>query len=255
MNSFEGKFALVTGAARGNGEGIARVIMERGGTVAMTDISETVFETAKALGGNSKAYIMNVADRVSIETAVAKILVDFGRIDILVNNAGISIIKPFEECTVEIRDRYWQVLQNGVWDCTQAVIPHMVKNKYGRIVNISSVTGPVVCNGSTAVYSTAKASLIGLTRSIAIEYADKNITCNAVLPGFILTPMVEESAARRNPENPQQILDRYASGIPMGRLGTPRDIGNAVAFLASDDAEYITGISLIVDGGNTIPEG
>lgn len=255
MGVFDGKIALVTGAARGNGEGIARVIAQKGGTVALTDISENVFATAEKIGGGARGYIMDVGDELSVEKAVAQIVSDFGRIDVLVNNAGISIIKEFEQCDSALRDKYWNVLQNGPWNCTKAVIPHMVQNNYGRIVNISSVTGPVQCNTKTTIYSTAKASLIGFTRSIAIEYAPNNITCNAVLPGFILTPMVEESAARRNPENPQAVLARYAEGIPMKRLGTPEEIGYITAFLASDEASYITGVSVVIDGGNAIPEG
>lgn len=255
MGVFDGKVALVTGAARGNGEGIARVIADKGGTVALTDISQGVFATAEAIGHGAKGYIMDVSDEDSIRAAVEEILRDFGRIDVLVNNAGISIIKEFEDVDSALRDKYWSVLQNGPWNCTKAVIPHMVQNNYGRIVNISSVTGPVQCNARTTVYSTAKASLVGFTRAIAIEYAGKNITCNAVLPGFIQTPMVEESAARRNPQDPQSVLKRYAEGIPMGRLGTAKEVGFVTAFLASDEAAYITGVSVVIDGGNAIPEG
>jgi NAD(P)-dependent dehydrogenase (short-subunit alcohol dehydrogenase family) len=130
----------------------------------------------------------------------------------------------------------------------------MLKAKYGRIVNISSVTGPMVCDPCEVAYSMAKAGVMGFTRSIAVEYASSNITCNAVLPGYILTQMAIETAERTKPGHADEVIKNIESGIPMGRMGTPQDIGYLVAFLASDEASYITGIPVIIDGGNALPE-
>ena len=254
MGVFDGKVALITGAARGNGEGIARVIASKGGTVVLTDLSETVTDTAANIGGSAVGYKMDVCNPGEIKMVVDDVIAKFGHIDVLVNNAGITCITPFLETTDEIRDRTLRVLQLGVWNCTKAVIPHMLKAKYGRIVNISSVTGPVVCDPCEVAYSMAKASVMGFTRSIAVEYASSNITCNAVLPGYILTQMAIETAERTKPGHADEVIKSIESGIPMGRMGTPQDIGYLVAFLASDEASYITGIPVIIDGGNALPE-
>jgi len=137
---------------------------------------------------------------------------------------------------------------------TQAVIPYMKKNRYGRIVNMSSVTGPYECDRGYSAYAATKAALIGFTKAIASEYAEYGITCNAVCPGFILTPNVLRSAKTTNPDNPQSVIDKIAGAVPVKKLGTPEQIGSLVAFLAGDNAEYITGTANVIDGGNMIPE-
>ncbi len=254
MGVFDGKVALVTGAARGNGEGISRVIASKGGTVVLTDLSEKVTDTAKDIGCGAVGYVMDVCDYDAVKRVVDDVVAKLGRIDVLANNAGITCITPFLETTDELRDRTLKVLQNGVWNCTKAVLPYFLKANYGRIVNISSVTGPVVCDPYEVAYSMAKAGVMGFTRAVAVEYAARNITCNAVLPGYILTNMARETAERSKPGHADEIIGEIEKGIPMGRMGTPQDIGYLAAFLASDEASYITGIPVIIDGGNALPE-
>lgn len=253
MGVFDGKVALVTGAARGNGEGIARVIASKGGTVILTDLLETVKDTAATIGG-ARGYVMDVCDFAGVKGVVEEVADCFGHIDVLVNNAGITCITPFLETTDEVRDRTLRVLQLGVWNCTKACMPYFLKQKYGRIVNISSVTGPVVCDPHETAYAMAKAGVMGFTRAIAVEYAGQNITCNAILPGYILTEMARETAERSKPGHADEIIREIEQGIPMGRMGTPEDIGYLAAFLASDEASYITGIPVVIDGGNALPE-
>jgi len=254
MGVFDGKVVLVTGAARGNGEGIAQVVYDKGGTVILTDLSENVHETAKKMGERAFGYVMNVCDSKRVNEVVEDVVKQHGRIDALINNAGITCITPFLETTDEIRDRTLNVLQLGVWNCTKACIPHMVKQQYGRIVNISSVSGPVVCDPCMTAYAMGKGGVMAFTKAIAIEYAGDNISCNAILPGYILTEMAVETAERSKPGHADEIIGEIESGIPMKKMGTPKDIGYLAAFLASDEASYITGIPVIIDGGNSLPE-
>ena len=137
---------------------------------------------------------------------------------------------------------------------TKAIIPYMKKQNYGRIIIMSSVTGSMVCDKGYTAYGMTKAGLIGLTKTLAVEYAEYGITCNAICPGFILTPNVKRSAAATDCDNPKEVLDKIASGVPMHRLGKPRDIGALAAFLASRESSYMTGTVNVIDGGNILPE-
>jgi len=254
MGIYDGKVVLVTGSARGNGEGIAQVMAEKGATVILTDIIDQVFETAKAIGNGAEAYKMDVTKRDQVRSTVEQVIAKHGRIDVLVNNAGIANLQPFLEYTDENRDRHFNVMLNGVWICTQEILPYMLKNGYGRIVNISSDTGPEVTDHGQAAYAMAKAGVVGFTKTIAYEFAHEGITCNAILPGYILTPMVMQSAEQSRPGHPMDCINEMAQEIPMKRLGTPRDIGYLAAFLGSDEADYITGETVVIDGGNRLPE-
>lgn len=258
MNDIElrltGKIALVTGAAMGNGRGIAEVLLNEGATVILADVSEQVYKTAEELGERTYPIFMDVTNREQVNKCVEECEKKFGRIDILVNNAGIARFSKFVDITDELRDLHFKVNVIGPWNCTKAVLPIMLKHKYGRIINMSSVTGPYVADPGEIAYATSKAALIGFTKSLAIETAAENITVNALCPGYILTPMVMHSAKESNPENPQAVIDGIAEGVPMRKLGTPKNIGDLVAFLASDAAEYITGQDIIIDGGNSLPE-
>lgn len=262
MGIYSNKIVLVTGAAQGNGEGIARVVAKKGGTVILTDINETkVKETAEIIkaeaaeyGGDTRAYRMDVGDRAEVRSVVEKVIAEFGRIDVLMNNAGISELCPFEKVTEEMREKYMRVNLLGVWYCTQEVIPYMVKQNYGRIVNMSSVNGPIAQDPGEVLYSTCKAGIIGFTKSIAVEYAGKGITCNAILPGYILTPMAWAVAEMARPRNAQSVIDEISKGVPMGRMGTAEEVGYLAAFLGSDEASYITGTGVVIDGGNRLPE-
>lgn len=257
MGMLENKVAVVSGAAMGNGWGIAKVFSREGAHVGMLDVSDEVFEAAKAFGSQGlgvTAYKTDVTDCDAVKEAVDDLARQKGKIDILVNNAGIAKLVPFLEMTDEIRDLHFDVNINGAWNCTKAVLPFMVEKNYGRIVNISSVTGPIVADMGETAYAITKAALWGFTKALAMEVVGNNITVNAICPGMIDTPMVRKGVAEIMPDNPQAIIDALASGIPMKKMGVPEDVGELAAFLASDRASYITGQPFVIDGGSTLPE-
>lgn len=249
MGKLAGKVAFITGGAMGNGEGIAAVMAREGAQVILADVSDKVFETAERFveqGYQVFAAKMDVTKKDEVQAVAADMLAKFGKIDILVNNAGISKSCRFLDVTDELRDLHFDINIKGVWNCTQAILPNMIKQNYGRIVNLSSVTGPLVVDPGMTAYATTKAAVHGFTKALAREVAQYNITVNSIMPGYILTPLVQR--------HPQAALDGIAAGVPMGRLGTIEEIGNLAAFLASEEATYITGTSVVIDGGSTLPE-
>ncbi|HHU16807.1 MAG TPA: glucose 1-dehydrogenase [Clostridiales bacterium] len=249
MGRLDGKVAFVTGAAVGNGEGIARALAREGAQVILADVSDKVFDTVNSIqekGHKAWGVLMNVTSKSEIKAGVSESLKKFGKIDILVNNAGISKSCNFLEVTDELRDLHIDVNIKGAWNCTQAIIPNMIKQKYGKIINISSVTGPIVADPKMTAYALTKAAIHGFTKALAIEFVSYNITVNSIMPGYILTPNVQRHS--------QDLLDAVAAGVPMQRLGTIEEIGNLAAYLASDESSYITGTSIIIDGGSTLPE-
>lgn len=251
------KVALVTGAGSGIGFGIAKTLAEKGATVILSGRSDKIFQAARELSGqklNAEALILDIADNRSTLAATESIRKRLGHIDILVNNAGIARLSRFENASDELRDLHIDINLKGTWNMTKAVLPMMLERKWGRIINIASVTGPYVSDPGYTAYAMTKAGLIGLTKSLAVELAKDNITVNAICPGFILTPNVRRSAAVTNPASPDSVLKGIAAGVPMGRLGTPEDIGHLAAFLAGADASYITGTEFVIDGGNLLPE-
>ncbi|PYG88745.1 hypothetical protein LY28_01099 [Ruminiclostridium sufflavum DSM 19573] len=254
MGKLKGKIAFITGGAAGNGRGIAESFLRQGAEVILADISDTVFTTADELGENVFAYQLDITKPHDVNNCVADAAAKLGRIDILVNNAGIARFSKFIDIEDKLRDLQFDVNIKGTWNCTKAILPHMINNKYGRIINMSSVTGPYAADPGEVAYATTKAAIIGFTKALAIETAQHNITVNAICPGYILTSMVRHSAGESNPVNPQAVIDAIAAGIPMKRLGTPGNIGDLAAFLASGEADYITGTDIIIDGGNGIPE-
>jgi NAD(P)-dependent dehydrogenase (short-subunit alcohol dehydrogenase family) len=241
----------------GNGEGVARVMAGHGARVVLWDISDTVFETAAALqseGYQAIACKVDVRNFDECEAAAADAVVNLGRIDILCNNAGVVQLVPFLEMSDEARDFQFDVNIKGVWNCTKAILPNMRQNKYGRIIMMSSVTGPMVVNEGETAYATTKAAVWGFTKALALEVVKENITVNAICPGMIRTPMVENAVRAFSPDNPDPILDMMAGTIPMGRMGDILEIGALAAFLASDESTYITGTQVVIDGGSTLPE-
>ena len=254
MGKLDGKIAFITGGAMGNGRGIAESFLKHGATVAIADISDEVFTAANELGEKADGFRVDITKATEVNECVKKVIDKFGKIDILVNNAGIARFSKFIDIDDKLRDIHFDVNVKGTWNCSKAIIPYMIKNKYGRIINMSSVTGPYFADPGQTGYATTKAAIIGFTKALAIEVATENITVNAICPGYILTSMVKHSAKESNPENPQEVIDGIAAGIPMKKLGTPKNIGDLAAFLASDEAEYITGASIVIDGGNSIPE-
>ena len=248
--------ALVTGAADGNGLGAAKIMAMHGATVIVTDIQEKVYETAEILrhqGLNVYAYQMDITDFETVQHTFGNVHSQYG-LDILVNNAGVCNLVGFLDMDDQVRDRMFRVNILGTWNCTKAALPYMVEKRYGRIVNISSVTGPLVVDCGDTAYAASKGAISAFTRAIAIEFARYNITANAVLPGYILTPMVHLGASETNPADPQSVIDRIAATIPMGRLGKIEELGELVAFLSSDESSYITGAQIVIDGGSTLPE-
>lgn len=254
---FEGKVAVVTGGAMGMGNGSAKVLGREGCKLILLDKSPKVADAVAELKKNgieAVGYEVDVRDAKGVKEAVDKGAKHFGKVDILVNVAGIARYEPFLETSEESRDLTFGININGMWNTAQAAIPYMVKNKYGRIVNFCSVSGYMVADPGVVAYGTSKAAILGFTKCLAAEFAADGITSNCLCPGYILTPMTETIAKNFNPENPQQVIDDIAAGCPIPRLGTMEEAGLLVAFLASDDAAYITGTPVLLDGGSTLPE-
>lgn len=254
MGTLDGKIAFITGAAMGNGQGIATVMAEKGATVILADISDKVFEAARQIGPAATAYQVDITDYEAVKKVADEVIAKFGRLDILVNNAGIARFVDCKNMSDEILDRHWQVNVKGCWNCTKAFVNQLIAQRYGRIVNMSSVTGPRVSDPGMMAYGMSKGAVLAFTKTTAMDLARYNITANAILPGYILTPMVQHSAHESNPDDPQSVIDGIAAGVPLGRMGDPKEIGYLAAFLASDEAAYITGAEFLIDGGSTLPE-
>ena len=250
---FKNRVALITGAGSETGIGFAAAstLAIGGASVAITSTTDRIYERAKVIGGDGadvKGYAADLMDRTQVKQLVERVITNFGRIDILVNNAGMVQVGKKETFVhmVDLPQVEWDDAidrnLNTCFNTTHAVLPTMIKNKYGRIVNVSSVTGPIVSNPGETAYSAAKAAIVGMSRSLAIEVAKFNITINNVAPGWIATgsSTAEEKAAAEN--------------TPMGRAGKPQEVADLIAFLASDESTYITGQMIVIDGGNTIQE-
>ncbi len=251
----ENKVAIVTGGAMGNGLGIVEVFLKYGAKVAIFDYSEKLVETVNNLKQQGKevhGYLVDIRDKNRIKECVEKVVEKYGKIDILVNNAGVAKLTPFLETTDEIRDFHFDINIKGAWNMAQEVLPYMKEG--ASIVNLSSVTGTMVADTGEVAYATTKAALLGFTKGLAAEVVSKKIRVNAILPGYIMTPMVEGIAKDSDSNNPDSVVKGIADGIPMGRLGTIEELGELAAFLASEEASYITGQGFVIDGGSTLPE-
>lgn len=243
--SLEGKVALVTGASRGIGASVACRLADAGAKVGINyhtnkRAAETVVDSIKALGGEALLVEADVSQEATAEAAVAAVTKGWGQIDILVNNAGINRDRLLLRMKPDDWDQVLEVNLRGAFLCSKYVMPHLIKQRSGRIINISSVVG-ISGNPGQANYAAAKAGLIGFTKAVAREVASRNVTVNAVAPGYITAGMVQDLSD----ETRQQILAR----IPMGRFGTPEDVAEAVLFLCGDGASYVTGQVLTIDGG------
>src|SRR4030043_65411 len=239
-----GRVALVTGAAQGIGKAVALLLARNGADIVVSDINlEKAEETANeisSIGRKALAVKVDVADWNDVERMVGVILEKFAKIDILVNNAGITRDKLILRMTEEDWDAVLDVNLKGTFHCTKAVVRHMAKQRSGKIINIASVVGEMG-NASQANYSASKAGVIGLTKTIAKEFAQRGININAIAPGYIETPMPEVL--------PEKVKEELKKLIPMERLGKPEDVAEAVFFLVSEDSNYITGHVLNVNGG------
>jgi 3-oxoacyl-[acyl-carrier protein] reductase len=240
----ENRVALITGGAQGIGEAIARRFAAEGAKIAIVDVvsdkAEALAEAIKADGGEAIALVCDVTDREQVKVTVAQVIDTYGQIDILCNNAGITRDARLARMTEEQFDLVIAVNLKGVFNMTQAVAPHMVKQGYGRIITTSSIVGLYGNFGQTN-YVATKAGVIGMTKVWARELGPKGVTANAIAPGFIATEMVLSV--------PQDILDKFIGMTPVRRLGEPEDIANAFLFLASDEAAFVNGAVLSVDGG------
>jgi 3-oxoacyl-[acyl-carrier protein] reductase len=243
MGSMHGRVAFVTGASRGIGRAIAEMLAARGAIViaaARGDHSAVAAEAIRSAGGTAEALALDVTDPDQVAAAVAGVLERHGRVDVLVNNAGIARDQLLLRMKREEWDAVLATNLTAAYTCSQAVIKPMMKQRAGRIINITSVVGQAG-NAGQVNYAASKAGLIGMTKALAIEVASRNITVNAVAPGLIDTDMTRavSDAAQQD----------WAARIPLKRLGTPGDVAAAVAFLASEEASYITGHVLAVNGG------
>lgn len=236
------RVAIVTGSGRGIGRAIALKLAEVGAVVVVTDISdaEPVAQEIRKMKQKSLAVTADVTSSADVTRLVETTISAYGRIDILVNNAGITRDHLVLRMSEEDWDNVLTVNLKSVFLCTRAVLRHMIKQRWGRIISMSSIAG-IVGNAGQANYASAKAGILGFTRSIAREVASRGITANAIAPGVIDTIMTQKLD-----ENQRQELQKR---IPVGYIGSPRDVAEAVAFLASEEARYITGQVLVVDGG------
>lgn len=250
------KRAIVTGGAMGNGLGIVEVFLNHGAEVIILDYAPNVMDVVAKLISEGKkviGYQVDIRNKQEV-TEIIERLSEEKPIDILVNNAGVAKLEPFVSMSDEVRDYQFDINIRGTWNVTQAVVKSMIKQQFGSIVNLSSVTGPMVADAGEVAYATTKAAVLGFTKALAMELVKDHIRVNAILPGYIMTPMVEGIARDTDSSNPNKVIDGIASGIPMGRLGTIQELGELAAFLASDEASYITGQGIVIDGGSTLPE-
>lgn len=238
------QIVLITGSARGIGKQIAQVFAQEGATVIISDINaDSATQTAEEFvknGYSASSFACDVTNMENVTEMVNKILDKYSRIDILVNNAGITK----DNLLLRMSEQEWDAVLNtnlkGVFTCTKAIIKSMMKARKGKIINIASIIG-IVGNAGQANYAASKAGIIGFTKSIAKEFASRGITANAVAPGFIQTEMTDKLSDKAREE--------IFKTIPLGKLGTPQDVAGACLFLASQDADYITGQTVVVDGG------
>jgi 3-oxoacyl-[acyl-carrier protein] reductase len=253
--NFSGRVALITGAgsALGIGFATARLLARYGAKIAITSTTDRINERARELAADKAdvfALPADLRDHASTEMLVREVLARYGRTDVLVNNAGMTQVSNPDETLstsfAELSEADWDysiaLNLKTTFNVTKAVLPSMLNVKYGRIVNVSSVTGPLVSNPRATAYSAAKAAMVGLTRSLALEVARSGITVNAVAPGWIETASSTE----------QEII--AGRNTPVGRAGRPEEVAAAIAFLACEEASYVTGQMIVIDGGNTIQE-
>lgn len=256
MGMFENKNVFITGAAGGIGKAISIAFAKEGAKIALTDLDEKgleeSFKELKSKKTVIKTYLLDVTKEKMVKEVVSKVLEDFPCIDILVNNAGVSTMNWFWELTEKEWDLNMNVNVKGVWLVTKHIVPHMIERKKGKIVNIASMAAKIGAP-LLAHYSASKFAVVGFTQAIAKELAPYRINVNAVCPGFVKTSMQEREIAwearLRNIEEPEKVREEYIKQTPFGRLCYPEDVARAVLFLASVDADFMTGQAINVTGG------
>lgn len=243
----DNKVAIITGASKGIGKGIAKIFAEHGAKLIITGRNKADLEkVAQELGGDVIPLVANITSASDMEKVAETALAKFGRIDILCQNAGMYPTKLLRDMTEADWDETCDTNLKGSFLALQACLPIMEKQKYGRIVFTSSITGPKVTQPGFAHYAASKAGMNGLMKTAALEYAHLGITVNGIEPGNIITEGLDD--------RPAAIVQSLIKAIPMGRFGTPEDVAYAALFLASDEAKYITGETIVVDGGQILPE-
>ena len=250
----ENKVAIVTGGAMGNGLGIVKVFLKYGAKVVIFDYSDELNKTIKELNNpNVSGYSVDISDKLRVNQCVKEVTSKYGNIDILVNNAGVCKLVKFEDMSDEERDFHFNINIIGTWNVTKACLPYM-KSRKASIINLSSVTGPMVADSGEVAYATTKSAILGFTKALAAELVNDDIRVNAIMPGYIRTPMVNNMAKLSCPEDPESVVKGIASAIPMKRLGSIEELGELTAFLASEESSYITAQGIVIDGGSTLPE-
>ncbi|MEM4719190.1 MAG: SDR family NAD(P)-dependent oxidoreductase [Nitrososphaerota archaeon] len=247
MLNLSDRVAIVTGAGQGIGREVSLQLAQAGAKVVLIDVSDKVFDVLREIrgfGGDGLAIKCDVSRWEDVRAAVNQVLDKFGRIDILVNNAGIYPFKPFTEMGEQDWDKVLDVNLKGVFNFTRAVLPRMIEQRRGKIINISSIAGSVVGFPNLVHYSASKAGIIGFTRALALETAQYGITVNAISPGPIETPGIGVLS--------KEAYEQVRRAIPLGRFGKPEEVAYLVLFLASDKSDFITGQNIVIDGGYTI---
>lgn len=246
-NKFKNKIAVITGSASGIGKAAAELFAAEGASVCIWDVNAALGKELEILlsakGFNAKFYKVNTANFQEVEKATTEVTSETKRIDILINNAGITRDASLQKMTVEQWQQVMDVNLTGVFNCTKAISPFMIQNNYGRIINTSSIVGLYGNYGQTN-YAATKAGIIGMTKTLARELGKYNITVNAVAPGFIATDMIATV--------PKKVIAIMKEKVPLKKLGTPEDVAAVYAFLASDEAQFVSGAIISVDGGLTI---
>lgn len=247
------KVAIITGSAKGIGKAITELFITEGATVIATDMDKEALTVAEIdfnqlAKTDIRTYEVNITDKERFKEVVQDVIKQFGRIDILINNAGMNV---FED-PLKINEEQWEKCYNinlkGSWNCSQAVLPYFVKQEYGNVVNIASVHGHKIIKGCFP-YPVFKHGLIGLTKSLGIEFADKNIRFNSISPGLILTPAIEDYF--NSHPNPEKEREHQKNLLPCKRIGTPQEVAQTALFLASDEARYINATDIKIDGGRS----
>ena len=250
----ENKVAVVTGGAMGNGLGIVKVFLKYGAKVVILDYSDEIDKTISELNTeNVSGYKVDIRDKEKVNECINKVIEKYGHIDVLVNNAGVCKLVKFEDMSDEERDFHFDINIIGTWNVTKACLPYM-KNRKGSIINLSSVTGPMVADSGEVAYATTKGAVLAFTKSLAAELVSDDIRVNAIMPGYIRTPMLDNMSKISCPEDPESVINGIAEAIPMKRMGRIEELGELAAFLASSESSYITAQGIVIDGGSTLPE-